>query len=300
LKKFNTRTKVFSQYLYDKINPVASIHDIVLNMVSKSVSELWVGSADKGLGIFNIVTGRFTFVPHDASNTNSPMPGECYGLLKDRNGILWAGFYTGISRYIPQSGYFNHIPIKNAPGEYQNHITPTAFYKDSVTGMLYVGCTAGMGLYLVDEATGAQQVSRIVRSGSHSEFSSTDIYDIKPRGAHELLLATNSGIALFDKRTKQSRLCAITDQEGKPLNYAAKLVESNPGYWCNAGFDGGFYFVDSGLRFALHYYKGASAQLKLATNEASVLAEDNDTLVWVATRDKGLSALNPVTNMVRT
>jgi len=102
LKKFNTR-RGFSQYLYEPVNPVAAIHDIVLHIERKDNGTLWIGSADKGLGTFDIASGRFSFIANDPSDPFSPLPGECNGMLKDKAGAVWAGLYKGLSRCIAGS-----------------------------------------------------------------------------------------------------------------------------------------------------------------------------------------------------
>lgn len=297
LKKLNTRTQKMSQFTFDKINPVSSIRDIVLHIVPKSKDELWIGTADKGLGIFNVKTGKFIFLPHDPSDPYSPLPGECNGMLYTRNGTLWAGFYNGISKSIPQSEYFTYTAIEEPPIEYKEHITPNAFYKDTTSGILYVGCIAGKGLYMINEKTGRQQVLSLPRIAlGKTGFSGVDIGCILPQKQDQLLLTTNYGIYNFETNNKKFTHYDIKDQENKPLQGISELIKAGNGYWCNAGFNNGFYFLDSNLEKAIHYYMGTPSPVSFNSNDVRVLLNENDTTIWITKRDIGLGIFNPQSN----
>lgn len=298
LKRFNTRTKEFTQYLYDKINPLASIHNIVLRIVPKSSNELWIGTADKGLGVFDITNSKFAFIPHNSEDPASPLQGECYGLLKDRAGSLWAGYYNGISRLIATSGVFNTVKIKQVPDEYKRNIMPSAFYKDARSGLLYTGCIAGKGLYLFDEKNNNEQIVEIRGTFKNkSTFDLLSITSILPYSDKMLLLLTNYGICTYEKRTRELKILEIKDQDHKSV-YGASFIHGRNGFWCNSVANG-FYFIDSSLKSAVHYYSGPTSPYNFNTNRVQIALDENDTLLWLSALDSGLCMYNPVSNKLK-
>ncbi len=298
LKRFNTHTKEFTQYLYDKINPLASIHNIVLHIVPKSRNELWVGTADMGLGIFDIATCKFTFIAHDPEDPGSPLQGECYGLLKDRTGSLWAGYYHGISRLIAASSVFNTVKVQQVPDEYRRSITPSAFYRDTVSGLLYTGCIAGKGLYILNEKANSERIVEIRGAiKNKSSFDLVSITSILPYNSKKLLLATNHGICTYEKGTGELNIVEIKDQVQKNV-YGTNLTKGRNGYWCNSVANG-FYFIDSSLKSAIHYYSGFGSPYPFNTNRVQIALDENDTLIWLSALDSGLCMYNPVSNKLR-
>lgn len=299
LKKFNTRTKQFTQYLYDKINPVASIHNIVLQIVPKTGTEFWVGTADKGLGIFDIVSGKFRFIPHDPENPESPLPGECYKLFKDRSGTLWASFYTGISSIMSRQVYLKRTAIQRLPTEYQKTFDPVTFYKDTATDLLYVGCIAGKGLYIIDEKKSTETIIRVPNSKSEFPgFEGVGIDAIVPLNARELLLATNYGICIYEKSTRKIRVVTIKDQDQKTVS-VTDFVKCSNGFWCNSYPTNGFYFIDSTLTTAVHYNRQKSSPILFTGPRQHLAFVENDSVIWVSVFDSGLYRMNPAKNTLK-
>jgi ligand-binding sensor domain-containing protein/two-component sensor histidine kinase len=298
LKKFNTKTKQFTQYIYAPIIPTSAIHNIVLQIVAKSAHELWIGTADQGLMIFNMATGRFTALPHNDLDPNTPMPGECYALMKDRSGILWSGFYTGISRLTPRSQTLSRIPLLPEVEEFRTHVRASSIYKDTAAGKLYVGCIAGRGLMICDERAGLEEIARLPGFFKTSQYKGVSIYCIQPAGRSGLLVSSSEGLFLFNRHSKQFTQLSIKDQEGRQV-FATSIFPSSKGYWCNSGPTNGFYYIDRDLSTALHYYNGPGSAQKLGFRRAEVVLVESDTLIWVATFDSGLVMMNPLTKKVR-
>lgn len=299
LKKFNTRTKQFTQFLWDRINPVASIHNIVMNIAMKSENELWIGSADKGLGVFNTKTEKFTFIPHDPEIPSTPLAGECYKILVDHNGTLWAGFYSGLSKLISPSNSVIECHIKNTLPEYERHMGPISFFKDSADDILFVGCISGLGLYVFDEESGKETVLKIPNSKvDNTIFEGVDIYAIYPRNKKELILATSCGLFVFEKSTRKITPIHINDQENKPAR-VSEILKGNHGYWCNSSPTNGFYYIDSALTYAVHYSDGPHSPVKITQKRSHALLQENDTLLWIRVYDIGICLMNPKTNSIK-
>jgi len=78
-------------------------------------TDLWIGTYTGGINVLNTLTGRFRLLKDD--NPSGVDNSSVYSLLKDRNGDIWAGSLTGISRYDRSSGHFvlmcrlSHTPV---------------------------------------------------------------------------------------------------------------------------------------------------------------------------------------------
>lgn len=297
LKSFNTRTKKFETYLWDKVNPIAVIKNIVLDIKRKSSNELWIASADKGLGVFSITNRTFGFIPHDPANPNTPLANECYSIFIDRQRTLWAGFYTGISRLTALSEEISYTPIKHRKEEYLIHVFPICFWYDQQTRELFFGCNTGSGLYVVD-STGKEHVIPI--PGSHpgkDAVSMINIFAIHPLDQQVLLLGTGAGLKTYHRKTGEVKPLIIKDQDGKAI-WGEKFFPTPSGLWMNAGANG-FNFVSKDLRTAVHHYNGATSPIFLPSTRQHIVYVDNDTAIWFCTLDAGLFILNPQRNTIR-
>ena len=298
LKKFNTRTKVFTQFVYKNVNVFAFFQNIITDITSKSENELWVTTLDQGLAIFNIETGKFDFLSHDPENPGSPLKGGSGRMIKDRSGTLWISYYTGISKLVDKSGAFTSIKVKDVSDEYKQSNFPVAFYKDTATGLVYVGLISGKGLYIFDEKNGTEQVVKIPDNKKNkSKFHQVNIHSILALNENVLLLATNYGICTFEIKTREIKLLQIKDQEMKHA-FGSELIRGHNGIWCNSTPNNGFYFIPSNLTTAIHYYNGKASPLPFHTNRIEMVLDEADSLVWVTNIDSGLFKMNPKKNTI--
>ena len=292
LKKFNTRTKTFTRSLWDEVNPNAAITNIILALLPKSDTELWVGTADRGLAVVNTTTGQFRFLPHEPYNANSPLPGECYSLYYDKSGTLWAGFYTGASRMPRIASATSFTPIRDFAAEYADQVRPYDFYKDPATGLLYIGCNTGAGLYIVDEESGTERVVRIPggfrRSG---DAYMVNVFSITPLESERLMLCTGHGFFIYNTRTRTLKAHQVKDQKGWPL-FTARLYKTSGGYWCSN--NGHVYFLSANADSAYCFNTTDSPDVRLPPGERHLIFAESDTAIWINSKREGLFRMNPV------
>lgn len=292
LKKFNTRTHSFTSYLYTKSNRVFGIHNIIVGVTKKSEDELWVASVDKNLGIFNKKMGGFTFIPNNPSNSSSPLPGECSKVFTDRQGTLWAGYYSGICRWNSQSNNFHAYPITTHSSKYPEVYT-NCFYKDTATGLLYTGGEGGTGLYIINETTGRQDIIPFTDTKNFPEENYT-IYCIKPYDSTTLLVLAGNGLHLYNKATHTLQKLALTDQEGHALPYGYNLIKDAEGNWWYNSV--GIYMLNPTLTKAHRYYEKDIPGLK---DLNAVLYIESPQRIWINNNIKGLQLFNPVNGAIQ-
>ena len=103
---FHIPTKKWTYHTYIKPNMQdyagKGYLDNVKGMVRKSKEEFWIQTGEKGGGIFNTKTKKFTFFQHDSRNPTSIKSGIGNRIFKDREGRVWFCFEdVGISYINP-------------------------------------------------------------------------------------------------------------------------------------------------------------------------------------------------------
>lgn len=291
IKQFNTRTKVFTPYLWEPINRIFGIHNIVLDIKPKSATECWVASADRGLGVFNRETGHFYFYEHRADDPHSVLPYECRQVFVDREGGLWAGFDVGISRGVLQSQYFTYHALQNPTSkEYKVH--GIAFYKDTTRHLLYIGALGGGGLYIYDERKGQTTLIPFTGHLQHFAPGNYEIYGILPFDKDHLLLQAAGGIFLYDQQTHSLIKQEIPDQDGYRTYSGGGMVRDAAGYIWHGNVNLGIYRVAPGLDRATRYYKGAGSPVQFRDSHLTLLLVEGDTTAWIYETKTGLLHLD--------
>ncbi len=295
IKKFDLKTHTYSQFLFGKVNPVYGIKNIVLNISPKSPTELWVASGDRGLGIFSMTSGTFNFFANNPNNPNSTLPGRCNWVVTDRQGLLWAGYNAGISRLYQQSSVFHFVAVANFTKQYRK-LGTNCLYKDTATGLLYLGGEGGKGLYIVDEKNNQQSTIHFPPNSRFAEGNYT-VSSIIPFDGTRLLVLAGNGLNFYYLHEKKIKPLAIEDQEGKLITDGFGLMRGYGGtWWYTSSYDGGCYYIDSTLTKAYHYYSASVPALK---NLNEVLYAEADTTIWINDNTGGLNRYNKVSNKLK-
>lgn len=287
VKKFSKKTKTFTSYYFDALSPLTGNRNIILDIKPRSAREVWVASADKGLGIFNIQNGGFEFFPNDPSNPNSPLMNECRTLLTDRQGTLWAGFDHGLSKCIRQSEQFHFFPLKGQANSLGPEFISGAFYKDETTGRLYIGGSSGNGIYVVDERSQTTSEIPLVKP---VPANGCNIASLLPFGSEHLLIQAEQGLFLLRKKDNHVERLEVVDQDGRSVGPGNNmLVDAGGNYWFEAG---SIYKIDATLKKAWRFDTSAASPIRLPNSYNKLLLVEGDSLVWCFSLHHGLVRLH--------
>ncbi len=105
---------------------------------------LWLGTLQNGINIFNPKTEEVAIVSTDTSNNLSIHDNQIQDIHCDKKGRVWIATYHGICLYDPQKG---HIKVYDSGSVPENNVT--SIYEDSF-GRIFFGSWS-YGLYLYDE-----------------------------------------------------------------------------------------------------------------------------------------------------
>lgn len=296
LKRFNTKTKHFTTYLYRPASPHFAIYDIVLGIARKNAHELWLATADKGLASFNTNTGVFTFYANDPGNANSPFPGECYHVMVDKDGGLWASFTAGVVYCATPQQPFHH---ESTPTDVNAFSTKSvaAIWIDTNTNILYAGAVGARGLYLFHRHNGIRECVPFPDIGKFPQQNGA-ILGIKPLNHQSLLLSTYNGLYLFDKFTRKYTRLNLRDQDNLPVVNGNLMQDCSGNFWTSTA-SYGFYWIDRTLTRELRYHPGKSSPVPLQDNHLEVVMVEGDSVAWVNETSAGLTRIN-IKNGTRT
>ena len=108
LGRYEPETDSFSFFTSDPQNPTSLSNTYVLFMVEDQQGRLWLGTFSGGLNLFDPEQGTFTAYRHDPQDANSLVSDTVLTLHQDASGTLWVGTASGLERFDPASGAFQH------------------------------------------------------------------------------------------------------------------------------------------------------------------------------------------------
>ena len=185
LNRFNRKTETFERYsIYEK-------SDFINDIFEDNDGSLWVAT-QKGLSLYNHHDNSFTLVNQFVHHEKNLGTTSISSLVEDNSGNLWAGTYLGLMKIQRNSKKFNLYNTDNKG----NSLFVLSIYKES--NYIYIG-TWGNGLYILDENTNEFTQYK----SSNSNLKNNFIHKIFPYSKNTLWLGTQSGISVFDKRTKR-------------------------------------------------------------------------------------------------
>ncbi|MBU0936122.1 MAG: hypothetical protein KKC64_10930, partial [Spirochaetes bacterium] len=139
LARLDTRTNIFSSWVYNADDTGSLINDIVITIARDAQGRLWAGTME-GICRLDEVSGRITRYVSTREETKILSTGVIRSLFLDSRGDFWVGSSGGgLFRYDPARDDFEHIgasedSTQGLPGNYVMSID-----EDS-SGRLWFGC----------------------------------------------------------------------------------------------------------------------------------------------------------------
>lgn len=299
IKTFNTRSKKFDSFLFDKQYKEAAFTNIVLDIAAKSKEEFWVASADKGLGIFNIETKMFQFFPHENDNANSPFANECRAVYTDNQGLLWAAFDKGFSLWSPSNQNFQSTIPEGFTGPKNNSKSVLALYHDVQTHLIYYSRIWGKGLYVKNVQTNVHSLIPFPKAFCRSN-GLIWINSIGKLQNGNLLLQTSTGWYSFNKQTKSFSKVFPTDK-GKSINVVgtSSKRDAKGNAWC-VDNTGNYYKINMGTLQILDTGGTVKNRKIPADTGIFIVAPFNDSMLWMHDRKMSLFILHTKENKIDT
>jgi PAS domain S-box-containing protein len=216
---------------------------VVVSMAEDRSGYLWFGTFGGGLNRFDPKTGRFKVYRHDPSDARSLADDVVTALFVSRNGALWAGSDSAISRFDPESDRFD---VHRTPSE------PISQYHgigEDADGKLWLA-TWKAGLQRFDPTTGEFTSYRYdpAQTGLSSHWVNTVMVD----RSGTIWAGTQAGLNRLDPRT--GAFTVFGEREGLSNNTVTGILEdSNGNLWLST--NNGLNKFDPRTRSARDFYR---------------------------------------------
>jgi signal transduction histidine kinase/ligand-binding sensor domain-containing protein len=109
LDRLDKGTGTFKRYVNDPSNPESISGNEIWAMCEDRDGFLWIGTAGEGLNKLDIATGKCTRFFHDPQDSQSLSDNMVLSIVEGDDDILWIGTYTGLNRFDPRTGFFEHF-----------------------------------------------------------------------------------------------------------------------------------------------------------------------------------------------
>jgi ligand-binding sensor domain-containing protein len=213
LKRFSLKDESWEVYYFEK-----DYLGSVLSILPKNNHELWIGTADKGLGVFNKKNKTFKFNEYDKSKPKSISSNHLLcNIFIDKNSNLWIGTLEGLNLLDRQYQSFKKVEI---PFDIDNVRT---FYRDAMQKKVYFGIKGKFNVVVWDEKKSEWYPIKHDISEVKERVATTQIYKDKS-GKIWVGTALNS-LLYLDSFSNTLKLFRAKD--GKPLKLNEKYPATN-------------------------------------------------------------------------
>ena len=293
LNRYNKSTGLFQNHTANDVKSDGLTHSSIWCIVKDSQGTLWLGTYFGGVNYFNPeyeIYTRYTYSNVEKNGLSYPVVGRT---IEDKNGNLWIGTEGGgLNYYNRRTREFKWY----RPQEGRNsvsHNNVKALYYDADKEIIWVGTHLG-GLNRLDIRSG--QFTHYRREVGNAESLPSDIIrDIAPY-QDRLIIATQSGVCLFDPASGKCRQLFKDTKEGKSINMVADVeFDRNGTLWIAATGEGIFsYRFDTNKLTNYHY--DSTKPNSLSNNNVNNIMQDSKGNLWFSTSGSGLDLYRPASN----
>jgi signal transduction histidine kinase/ligand-binding sensor domain-containing protein/CheY-like chemotaxis protein len=228
---------------------------------------------------------------HQPGNPNSPIDPLVNAVVRDRDGIVWIGGRTGITRFDVASGRFKRRVL--VPGDTDaNNVRAMTLGRD---GALWIS-TRG-GLHRLEPRTGALESFRH-DPGRQASLADDIVRPVLEDRRGRLWVGTFNGLDLLDRANKRFRHFRHDPYQASSLNHdeVHALLEDRAGnVW--VGTAGGLNKMVTAADGSVSFVRYTTRD-GLVDDSVAAMLEDVSGAIWVSTNN-GLSRFDPANNSWR-
>lgn len=188
---------------------------------------VWIGTRDAGAFNYSYSKNSFS-IPTSFVNTPDP---NFFGIAKDKNDIIWAGFNSGILKLDVARKTFQTIDLKEQLGKTGRPVQ--AICCDAENN---VWTAFGNSLFLIDKRTG----SLLTKVHPLVPDKPNNVAKISELNSEDLLLCTSRGLVVYNRKTNATHLINTITVKGQklPLENVESFFADSKGNWWMGSFNG--------------------------------------------------------------
>jgi len=289
----------FRRYQFDSEDKHSLSGNFISALWLAPNGNLWIGTRNDGLSMFNPSTESFTQYRHIPEQANSLSNNYIGAIIGNKDGSIWVGTNKGLDKLNPLNGEFQHYSNSSLAEQSIKNKQVRALLYDR-QGKLYIG-TRG-GLNLLDSAN--KTFSPVYSNENNPE-------SLAQQTINKLLLAKDgkvwiatrdSGAAWIELDGSFHRVKVDPSQKGA-LNHAyiRDMVQVSEDKIWMATFGGGINIVDlkTGQIVSIIQHD-ISIPSSINLNTMAAIFQDQSGLVWIGTWGSGLNLYSPKSEAFRT
>lgn len=250
----------------------------ITSLYQDSDNNVWVGSHDHGVFLWQENTGRFINYRHTTGDNYSLADNQISAMYRDRLGTFWvATWYAGVSRVDLNSGGFARIVRQSArPDALSDNKVRSVL--EEAGGKLWIGTNSALNLY--DTQTGSAVVYSY-KPGNPRGLVAPGATSLARDAEGRLWVGTVKGLSRFDARTGTFDSVLFRDGDSDSNTTRGLLLDRAGMLWVTTR--GGVHRLDPKTGKSATWRHDPSDPDSLADNVARPLLEDRKGQLWIGT-----------------
>lgn len=286
---YHPQTKTYRTFTASD-SPTGLTHSSIWSITRDAQGTIWVGTYFGGVNYFNPEYEIYT--KFYASNT--PNGGLSYpvvgNMMEDEQGNIWICTEGGgLNIYNRSTNTFKWYTHSNTANSI-SHNNVKAIYYDKNKQAMWIATHLG-GLNRLDLRTQQFTIYRH-QQGNSASLPSDIIRDVLPYGNDSLVVATQVGVCMFDKKTGVIRQMFQHRNDMMRVMTVPDLEYDKDGHLWFSALGNGVYELDFKTQQVKHYQMRVDG---LSNNNVNSIYCDSQNRIWFSTSGSGLDCLDQKT-----
>jgi len=266
------------------INSKEIKHNSIRCILEDSQNNLWLGSQNKGLFIFERENKELINLTYDRFNTDGLSNNYIRSLFVDTRGIVWIGTLSGgVCFFDPKKFRFRHVrSIPNKEDSILSNIV-RGFVEDN-EGHLWVATESG-GVTKYNRESGSYK-HFVYEADNDNTINSDLIRGVYKDNHNTVWVFTFSGICYYNTRTDsfiRYKLPNFVDLDIDLKSIRFIFNDSKDNYWLGSEF--GLIYINHQQKHFEHYHVAGKNDKKIASNMVRFIFEENCGRILLVTLD---------------
>lgn len=263
----------------------------ILAIQENRQGNLWLGTEDDGLYLFDPLQKTFTRFAHSDTAPGSLGNNMIKCLLTDHSGRLWAGSINGgLNLFNASAGSFFNYAYEPGIASSLSQRTVSALFEDR-QGNLWIGTHRG-GINIYSPGTGKFNLYRQEASPNSLSYNDVRTFCEDNSGDGSIWIGTDGGgLDLFNRNRQTFRHYAYNPFDKKSLgsNAVLDVRQDREGALWVATWGGGLNLFDKTKGTFTRYQSNPADPHSISSNFVQATFEDDEARLWVATYYGGLN-----------
>jgi ligand-binding sensor domain-containing protein/signal transduction histidine kinase len=259
----------------------------IRTLFKDSNGNLWIGTSNAGLNMFNKSNNTFTVYKYNAKNPTTLSNNHILSITEGRNGEIWVGTANGLNRYNPSRKYFSRFLTSNTTSRTFSGSTVYSLHVDHASE-LWVGTSEGLYRY---DANSGKFIHHQHQPGISNSLSNNQVFSIYEDVSGVLWIGTYGG-GLNKYNRQQDRFAYYRNDPDDSNSLSSNfifpiLADKNDVIWVGT-YGGGLNLFEPKLDKFTRYEHTPGSITTINSNNVISLYIDRKGILWAGT-NRGLN-----------